>query len=179
MSRGARHWGNGGLGRSPRSARREPDRRAAGFRSPACPDRRRRTRQESERGASELTGEIEIHDRRRAAEVSGGRRRRDGIIAAEQPRYPAGVVAATVSRISFHRPGLRGLNASVNQRSIVLSASGSSEFARRTVLIRSSHAAAAPAGLAGKVSLQSAEISLAPCSIASAWPIMPPIDRPI
>ena len=50
------------------------------------------------------------------------------MIAAEQPRYPAGVVAATVSRICFHRPGFLGLNASVNQRSTVPSASGSSEF---------------------------------------------------
>ena len=38
---------------------------------------------------------------------------------------------------------------------------------------------AALAGLAGKVSLHNAEISLAPCSIAKAWPIMPPIDRPM
>ena len=66
------------------------------------------------------------------------------MIAAEHPRYPAGVVAATVSRICFQRPGLRGLKASVNQRSIVPSASGSSEFARRTVFMRSSHIAAAP-----------------------------------
>ena len=52
-------------------------------------------------------------------------------------------------------------------------------FARRTVLIRSSHSAAALAGLAGRVSLHSADISLAPCSSAKAWPIIPPIDRPI
>ena len=91
----------------------------------------------------------------------------------------ARVVAATVSRICFQRPGLLCLKASVNQRSTVPSASGSSELARRTVLMRSSHIAAAPVGLAGSVSHHIAEISLAPCSIAKAWPIMPPIDKPI
>src|SRR6516162_5014703 len=101
------------------------------------------------------------------------------MIAAEQPRYPAGVVAATVSRICFHRPGFLALNASVNQRSTVPSASGSSEFARRTVFIRSSHSAAAPAGLDGSESLHRAEISLAPWSTANAWPIIPPIEGPI
>ena len=51
------------------------------------------------------------------------------MIAAEHPRYPAGVVAATVSRICFHRPGFFGLNASVNQRSTVASASGNGAVA--------------------------------------------------
>src|SRR5207248_3125685 len=82
----------------------------------------------------------------------------------EPLRYPAGVVAATVSRICFQRPGFLNLKASVNQRSTVTSASGSSELARRTVLMRSSHIAAAPEGLAGSVSHHIAEISLAPCS---------------
>ena len=109
----------------------------------------------------QLRGEVEIHDRRRAPQKARGRRRRDGV---------ADLLPA---------PGFFALKASVNQRSIVPSASGSSEFARRTVFIRSSHIAAAPDGLAGKVSHHIAEISLAPCSIAKAWPIMPPIDRPI
>jgi hypothetical protein len=61
------------------------------------------------------------------------------MIAAEQPRYPAGVVAAMVSRICFHRPGFLGLKASVNQRSMVGSASGSSEVAWRTVFMRWAH----------------------------------------
>src|SRR5580693_6878322 len=90
------------------------------------------------------------------------------MIAAEHPKKPAGVVAATVSRICFQRPGLLDLKASVNQRSIVPAASGSSELARRTVLMRSSHIAAAPDGLAGRVSHHIAEISLALCSIAKA-----------
>ena len=73
-----------------------------------------------------------------------------------------------VSRICLQRPGFFALKASVNQRSIVPSASGSSESAWRTVFIRSAHIAAAPEGLAGKVSHHIAEISLAPCSIAKA-----------
>src|ERR1700730_12838382 len=91
------------------------------------------------------------------------------MIAAEHPKKPAGVVAATVSRICFQRQGLLDLKASVTQRSTVPSPSGSSELARRTMLMRSSHIAAAPAGLAGSVSHHIADISLGPGSNGTAW----------
>ncbi len=89
------------------------------------------------------------------------------------------MVPATVSRISFQRPGFRGLKASVNQRSMVGSAKGATEFASRTILTRGAHAAFASGGVWGMVSHSIIDLSLAPWLSAKAWPSMPPMERPI
>jgi hypothetical protein len=55
-------------------------------------------------------------------------------------------------------PGLPGLYASVNQRSMVASASGDSEFAFFTASMRGAHAPCAPGGVWGEVSHNMAEM---------------------
>ncbi len=68
-----------------------------------------------------------------------------------QPAEPAGVVPLIVSRISRQRTGFTFLNSSVNQRSIVLSASAARPLVR-TVALRSSQVAVEPGGVEGWVS---------------------------
>src|SRR5581483_5524788 len=83
-------------------------------------------------------------------------------IAAAQPKKPAAVVPAMVEWICCQRCGLRPLNLSVNQRSIVASAKGATELAFFTASMRGAHISLAPAGVCGEVSQNIADLSLAP-----------------
>src|SRR5215469_8633368 len=83
-------------------------------------------------------------------------------IAAAQPKKPAGVVPAMVAWICCQRWGLRPLNLPVNQRSIVASAKGATEFAFFTASTRGAHISLAPGGVCGEVSQNIADLSLAP-----------------
>ena len=62
---------------------------------------------------------------------------------------------------------------------MVGSASGFSEFAFVTASMRGAQAPCAPAGVCGEVSHSMAEISRWPWAMAKAWPIMPPMERPM
>lgn len=74
-----------------------------------------------------------------------------------------------VAWISFQRPGRRGLEGvGEHERSMVASASGTSEFALRTVSIRGPHASLAPGGDCGAVSQSIAESRRCPCAMAKA-----------
>ena len=68
-----------------------------------------------------------------------------------QPAEPWGVVPLIVSRISRQRTGFTFLNSSVNQRSMVASASAARPLVR-TVALRSSQVPAEPGGVEGWVS---------------------------
>ena len=66
------------------------------------------------------------------------------------------------------------------QRMTTVRQAGSLEpIADGTVEMRWSQTSRAPCGLAGNVSHHIAEISRSPCASAKAWPIMPPIERPM
>ena len=73
-----------------------------------------------------------------------------------QPAEPAGVVPLIVSRTSVQRCGFTFLNSSVNQRSIVPSASDARPLLR-TAALRSSHVPAEPGGVEGWVSHRQSE----------------------
>ena len=73
-----------------------------------------------------------------------------------QPAEPCGVVPLIVSRISRQRRGFTCLNSSVNQRSIVPSASAARPLLR-TVALRSSQVPAEPGGVDGWVSHRQSE----------------------
>src|SRR4030088_172383 len=107
----------------------------------------------------EVRHEIEIEDRRAATEIAGRSGADDGVA----DLCPA----ARVLR-------LEGIGQPAFDRAV-----GASEFASRTVFMRSAQISAAPFGLAGRVSHHSAEISRSPWASAKAWPCMPPIDSPV
>ena len=80
-------------------------------------------------------------------------------------RYP---LTLSIMAVAVLVAGFFGLKASVNQRSIVPSPSGSSEFALRTASMRGPHASLAPGMVWGDVSHSIREVSLLPWAIAKA-----------
>ena len=71
------------------------------------------------------------------------------------------------------------MKASVNQRSIVPSAILARPFASFTAATRGAQVSLAPGGVAGIVSQSIIDLRSGPCLMAKAWPVMPPIERPI
>ena len=89
------------------------------------------------------------------------------------------MVPLIVSRISRQRTGFTFLNSSVNQRSMVPSASAFRPPDLRTTSLRSSHEAAEPGGVDGWVSQSVSDNRRSGYASAKPWPIMPPMLRPM